>query len=78
MALEEVIFPESFSTPNLRKTYRMFAGCSKLKSINLHGMSFDKVNQAYMMFYKCKSLESLDINGLKGYGNVWLSETGDI
>ena len=69
MALETVIFPSgSYDTPELQQCYRMFAGCPKLKSIDIHGFNFTKVYQAYMMFYKCTALETINANGFKNYG----------
>ena len=71
MALETVIFPSgSYDTPELQQCYRMFAGCPKLKSIDIHGFNFTKVYQAYMMFYKCTALETINANGFNGYGKT--------
>lgn len=66
--LDEVIGFNTLNTSNVEKMVAMFAGCNKMKRINVTGMNMMKVMEMGDMFCGCYELEEV-----KGFNTVSFS-----
>lgn len=64
LQLTEIKGINNLNTSNVSDMAYMFAGCSKLKSVDLTYMYSPYVKDMSYMFYKCSSLKTVYLNGL--------------
>ena len=64
LQLTEIKGIKNLNTSNVSDMAYMFAGCSKLKSVDLTYMYSPYVKDMSYMFYECSSLKTVYLNGL--------------
>ena len=65
--LTEIKGIKNLNTSNVSNMSNMFAGCSKLKSVDLTYMNLQKVEDMSYMFYYCLALNTVYLKGLNTY-----------
>lgn len=67
LQLTEIKGIKNLNTSNVSDMSKMFAGCSKLKSVDLTYMNLQNVEDMNNMFYYCLALKTVYLKGLNTY-----------
>ena len=67
LQLTEIKGIKNLNTSNVSNMSNMFAGCSKLKSVDLTYMNLQNVEDMNNMFYYCLALKTVYLKGLNTY-----------
>ena len=71
--LTEIKGIKNLNTSNVSNMSNMFAGCSKLKSVDLTYMNLQNVEDMSYMFYYCLALNTVYLKGLNTYNVKYMN-----
>lgn len=74
--LETIILPKhKLGIDNAEYITALFMGCTKLKSVNLQGITGNKVQSLMALFYGCGEIESIDLSNFNPAEIIVLDKT---